>query len=161
MFSLSTWVVTRRNTTSAFLFIFAFCSYPSRTVSLRTPGPHFPLIVIVWMCPCLNVRWSSEYLCCVVLGFVPRVFCPMITGPVSYHCALVYLFEVLLALLFGFQPSVFYAGLYGLRHRAFTWHAVIWVKFKKLLRIPAPVSRSLYSNVTGPLEVVLVCYTII
>lgn len=87
-------------------------------------------------CPSLfNVRWLCEYLCLVVLAFVPLVLCRWLgvsSRDVSF-CACVfgshpvYLFEVLLALLFMSQLCVLYTCLFGLRPRAFTWHAVIWV----------------------------------
>ena len=53
-------------------------------LSLCTPGHYSQLISncisvpFVHHCPvvyCSNVRWSCEYLCCVVLDFVPRILC--------------------------------------------------------------------------------------
>ena len=117
--------------------------------------PLFPLISICIYVP-FGFHWGSnivtmsvgacEYLCCAFWAFVPLWIEQMITGlvPCVNHCARVYLFEVLLALLFGFQPCVLYTCLFGLR--ALTRHTVIWGLIK-LLRIPAPVSRIIVTNV--------------
>ena len=67
---------------------------------------------LVYQCPvdyCYNVRWFVWVPVLCVLGFVPLWIAQMISSCVLIIVRLCYLFEALLALLFGFLTCVLYS----------------------------------------------------
>ena len=84
-----------------------------------------------------------------VLAIVPLWIAQMITGlvPCGIIVRLCYLFEDLLALLFGFLLCVLYTCLFGLHPCAFTRHAVIW-EIKNPIMHSCACLPILHTNVT-------------
>ena len=146
------WETGHKSSTDSFIK-----EYPQNSGTFITHTcPLFPLISTCISVPfgfhwalhiCYNVHWCVWVPVLCILGFRALVDCADdCRSRVLIIVCMCYIFEVLLALLFGFQPCVFVTCLFGLRPRAFTRQAIIWVQFKALLRIPASVSRIIHAS---------------